>query len=155
MNIRYLKTSQLRIQRICFFVALAVCLLPYLQWMLHREPMAMDNYLCIYILQVLSVLLTMGSLYVGMKSFTLSFLKSRIHYKVDVDGSRYFKYSLLRILFLVPAPVVAWVIVLLGGESASYLGLMSFVMLLFVYPTQERYQRESGQLDETDEEEQA
>lgn len=145
----------MRIQRICFYVALAICLLPYLQWMLHQPAVVPDDYLCVYILQVLSVLLTMGSLYVGMKSFTLSFLKERIHYKADADGKRYFKYSLYRIFFLVPAPVVAWVIVLLGGESASYLGLMSFVMLLFVYPTQGRYQRESGQLDDMEEEEQA
>jgi uncharacterized membrane protein len=155
MNIHYLKSSQLTIQRICFYAAMVVSLLPYLQRMLQQSPVEAGSFLCIYVLQVVSVLLTMGTLYVGGKSFTLPALKQRIHYKNDTDGKRYFKYSLYRILFMVSAPVVAWVLVLLGTESASYLGLMSFVMLLFVYPTQGRYLRESGQLDDLEEEEQA
>lgn len=142
-------------QRICFFVALALCLLPHVQRSLRSQGVWEGSFLCVYILQVVSVLLTMGTLYVGSKSFTLPFLKKRIHYKADADGSRYFRYSIYRMLFMVPAPLVAWVLVCLGCASASYLGLMSFVMMLLVYPTQGRYLRESGQVDDMEEEVQA
>ena len=98
-----------------------------------------------FILQSLSVLLTMGGLYGALRLFKIRKIEEQIK---ENPLEKYMSFSIVR-MALLEGPVLLNIIgyMLFVNTSFVWLGLIAFMGFFFIYPSTERFIAETGYVE--------